>query len=424
MVMLVPIAGEFKFYPLHDQFRVSFGPTVFFFLLLFLSKNRIVLAGLITGISVYIFRLVIDGLVIEPYDFSESFFRRFPALFYYIIYSFVFYLFKVKFYYQPVLLIGILGMFTEITAQAVELTIQYYLIGAEINLESVWQIAIIAIFRSFFVVSFYSMIVLYESKIREEEIKNKNEHLLLLLSSLYEERIHIKKTLKNAEKITKESYEVYRSLKQEEISKEDRIKLAERILKVAGDIHDIKKDNQRIYAGLSKLISSEKFSDFMYMGDLLQIIVNSNRKYALSLGKKIDFIWKTSLTNEKFEVFLLLSLLNNLVANSIEAIDQTGEIIIEASGQQDIIIIEVLDSGSGIQDKYAQIIYKPGFSLKFNQDGSSSSGLGLSYSKEIIRNYGGELYHQSIENRGTKFTIEIPKAKLIKGQHNELFFSR
>ena len=35
------------------------------------------------------------------------------------------------------------------------------------------------------------------------------------------------------------------------------------MLKIAGELHEIKKDNQRIYAGLSKLMAKEKLDDFM-----------------------------------------------------------------------------------------------------------------------------------------------------------------
>ena len=414
MVIMVPIAGEFKFFPLNDQFRVSFGPTIFFFLLLFLNQNKIIIAGIMTSVSIGLFRLVLDLSQLDPFVFADSFYMRLPACFYYFTYALFFYLLKVKKFQHQVLMVGLFGIGLELISQVVELSIQYYIVGVEIVRGSMFQISIIAIFRSFFVVSFYSMFVIYEAKIREEEIKSKNDHLLLLLSNLYEESIHVKKTLKNVEVITKESYELYRSLKKGMLSDQEAKKLSQTALKIAGDIHDIKKDNQRIYAGISKLITSEKFSEYMHLKDLLHIIIKLNDKYADSLGKKINFSLKLDVSNDLYEAYFLLSIVNNLVANSIEAIEQTGEITIYAYEKTEWLHLEVVDTGMGIEDKYHELIYKPGFSLKFNVDGISSTGIGLSYSKEMIAGYGGKIAHAVIPNEGTKFMIKLPKECLIK----------
>ncbi|MFT8323347.1 MAG: ATP-binding protein [Bacillus sp. (in: firmicutes)] len=417
MIFMVPIAGEFKFFPLNDQFRVSFAPTVFFFLLLFLPQKKIISAGIITGVAVGIFRMIVDFLLVDSYTFEHSLYMRLPACFYYISYAFFFAVLRVKKIQNQVWKIGIFGIALEWISQIIELTIQSSILGGMVDIHSmndILQIGTIAIFRSFFVVSFYSMIVIYEAKIREEEITSKNEHLLLLLSSLYEENIHVKKTLKNVEIITKESYELYRSLKNNSLTRAETQQLSQQALKIAGNIHDIKKDNQRIYAGISKLIATENFSEYMQLNELLQIIVKSNDKYAQSIGKKIHFSTELDVSQDQFEVYLLLSIINNLVSNSIEAIKKTGSIAIYAYEKEDRLFIEVSDTGIGIEKKYDKLIYKPGFSLKFDGVGMSSTGIGLSYSKEIITNYGGNITHVAIPGTGTKFMVELPKARLIK----------
>ncbi|MGP7819479.1 ATP-binding protein [Niallia sp. 01092] len=414
MIIMVPIAGEFKFFPLQDQFRVSFAPTIFFFLLLFLPQKKIIQAGIITGIAVGIFRMLGDFFFLESYTLEHSFMMRLPACFYYISYSLFFLIWNVKKMQNQVWKIGVFGIILELTSQLIELAIQSTIIGVKLDLSAFMPIGTIAIFRSFFVVSFYSMIVLYEAKIREEEITSKNKHLLLLLSSLYEEKMQVKKTLNNVEKITKDSFELYRSLKNEEITRLEVQHLSQEALKIAGEIHDIKKDNQRIYAGISKLIASENFSEYMYLPDLLEIIISSNNKYAQTLGKKIQFSTEINVSTDKYEVYFLLSILNNLVSNSIEAIKDTGEITVHAYEKTDWLYLEVIDTGLGIEEKYNDLIYKPGFSLKFDDEGISSTGIGLSYSKETIANYGGAISHETIPGKGTKFMVELPKVRLIK----------
>lgn len=42
--------------------------------------------------------------------------------------------------------------------------------------------------------------------------ESKDEHMLMIVSNLYEETIHLKKTLKTTEHVTKESYQLYREM--------------------------------------------------------------------------------------------------------------------------------------------------------------------------------------------------------------------
>lgn len=61
--------------------------------------------------------------------------------------------------------------------------------------------------------------------------------------------------------------------------------LRQQALQIAGEVHDVKKDNQRIFAGLSKLISDESFTDYMSVHELVNIIIRANAKYARLLEK-------------------------------------------------------------------------------------------------------------------------------------------
>src|SRR5699024_464282 len=99
----------------------------------------------------------------------------------------------------------------------------------------------------------------------------------MIVSNLYEETIQLSKTLKNSENITKECYNLYRTLKrfgsknlhfQEQISR--------KALKISGEIHEIKKDNQRIFSGLSKLISDREFFEYMNIEELKNVTTKAN----------------------------------------------------------------------------------------------------------------------------------------------------
>lgn len=70
------------------------------------------------------------------------------------------------------------------------------------------------------------------------------------------------------------------------------------------------------------------------------------------------------------------------------------------------IIIEVQDNGNGIPEAVLNNIFKPFFTTKPSGKGT---GLGLSMSHDIVKAHGGDLWVESEEGQGSKFSIEIPK---------------
>lgn len=416
MIIVVPLAGEIKFYPFHDTFRVSFATPMFFFFLLLLRKTPPVVPGFLIGLGVLFFRILLDLVIEDPFIFVDSFQTRVPAFFYYLTFSLIFQIIQVnRFHHQPII-IGVMGILIEIVASIAELTVQNINAGNLITLSGFVQVMVIAIFRSFFALALFSIIKLYEAKLREIQIQKKNEHLLMLLSNLYEESIHLKKTLQNAEKITKDTYDLYRSLNQfKEMDGVNIHSFGQKALRIAGEVHEIKKDNQRIFAGLSRLISGENFADYIDIKKLIRIIFRINEKYAYSIDKEITFQYFIEGNYPKFHVYLVLSILNNLVTNAVEAIEEKGFIIITVKECSGFVTFEVKDNGPGIPMKYKEIIFKPGFTSKYDYTGTPSTGIGLSYVKDIVIENKGEI---AVENgpsgEGAIFTIKLPIASLME----------
>ncbi|WP_179368367.1 sensor histidine kinase [Candidatus Nitrosotenuis sp. DW1] len=93
----------------------------------------------------------------------------------------------------------------------------------------------------------------------------------------------------------------------------------------------------------------------------------------------------------------------NIILNSIQAMNNEGTVSIQASEQNDDVVIEVKDTGPGIPDKYMQKIFEPLFTTK-----KGGTGLGLSICKKIIDEHHGSIV---IKNNPTTFTITIPKTQ-------------
>ncbi|WP_255294853.1 ATP-binding protein [Bacillus sp. AFS041924] len=412
-MVIVPIAGELNFHPFDNIFRVSFGTPIFFFSLLYFRNFPSVVMGFLIGVSVFVFRVGLDWIIMTDFNFSSSFSVRFPTFLYYFSYSVLFYLMRVNRFQHPVL-IGIFGITFEIASSLIELILQLYGIGATLTIEELNKIIIIAIFRSFFVLAFINMMKLYELRLKESQTRKENENMLMHLSNLYVESVYLKKTLQNAETITKESYNLYRNMNK---YKEDLdVPIEEwgsKALRIAGEVHEIKKDNQRIFAGLSKLITSESLPEYMSVNDLATMIIRINQKYAGMLGKKIEFVSQIKGQHPHYHIYLMLSFINNLVANAVEAIEHEGTILLSIEKNDDWIESRVIDNGPGIALKNKELIFKPGYTSKYSDDGTPSTGIGLSYIKEMAEELGGQVLLSQTESECI-FTIRLPIDGLVE----------
>lgn len=416
MVIAIPLAGELNFYPFNDFFRVSFGmPTFFFFLIISRNKIHPILSGIIVGISVVVFRVLLDLLI---YDTSYSFQQHYPTFFYYLTFGCLFYLTGANRYIHQSIIIGFMGVIFDILASLGELTFQYLAFDSIIGRVDIHKISIIAIFRSFFTVGLLNLLILYKTRLKQEEIQKQNEQLTIVISSLYEESINLHKTLINSETITKDAYNLYNILKNIDNKTDPIVNLPQIALKIAGETHEIKKDNQRILAGLSKLITDKGFSEYMELNKLLNIALRSNKKYANSLGKHIEISSDIEDEHPDYHVYQIFSIINNVLANAIESIKHTGKITIYVCRDHDMVEFQIKDNGPGIAQNKIHLVFKPGFTNKYDKDGSSFTGIGLTYVKELVESLEGEIYLQSKAGyiSGAFFKIKIPIKKLtLKG---------
>ena len=107
----------------------------------------------------------------------------------------------------------------------------------------------------------------------------------------------------------------------------------------------------------------------------------------------------------------------NLVINGCEAINEHQKaasktsnhlILIRSFRENERVIFSVTDTGIGISASNLGRIHEPFFTTKATEKGK---GLGLSISNQIVRDYGGRIDVESVENRGTTFKVTFPCAQ-------------
>jgi PAS domain S-box-containing protein len=100
----------------------------------------------------------------------------------------------------------------------------------------------------------------------------------------------------------------------------------------------------------------------------------------------------------------LREVLTNLIFNAIDAMPQGGTLKLRSERHEGWVILEVIDTGLGMDEEVQRKIFDPFFTTK----GVSNSGLGLSVSYSLVRRYGGEISIESQAGRGSRFRIQLP----------------
>ncbi len=95
----------------------------------------------------------------------------------------------------------------------------------------------------------------------------------------------------------------------------------------------------------------------------------------------------------------------NVVLNSIQAMPQGGQLIIETSTDDCFASLKVMDTGTGISPKHIPHIFEPYFTTK-----DTGIGLGLAITKRIIEEHGGTIDIMNLQSNdiSTATVIKLP----------------
>jgi NO-binding membrane sensor protein with MHYT domain/anti-sigma regulatory factor (Ser/Thr protein kinase) len=108
----------------------------------------------------------------------------------------------------------------------------------------------------------------------------------------------------------------------------------------------------------------------------------------------------------------LQQVLLNLVVNAIEAMSGTNaprELLIKTLNVGDRVVVQVEDTGPGLDAAQAKHVFEPFYTTK-----SKGLGMGLSISRSIIESHGGHLSARPRPSRGTIFEFTLPAANVLE----------
>ena len=159
---------------------------------------------------------------------------------------------------------------------------------------------------------------------------------------------------------------------------------------------------------------AERFSKIgskpeLILTDLLPVLESCKNYIAARASRNIQFeILKKDHSQflASINVNLFSWVIENLLRNSLDAMDQSGRIEFDLMEDSHWIYLDIKDSGKGIPNSQWKTIFKPGFTTK-----TRGWGLGLSLARRIIENYHqGKIYVKNAEiGKGTTISIQLPR---------------
>jgi putative nucleotidyltransferase with HDIG domain len=99
--------------------------------------------------------------------------------------------------------------------------------------------------------------------------------------------------------------------------------------------------------------------------------------------------------------------ITNLLLNALDATEEKGQISVTVGSQGDSVFVRVQDTGQGISPQTLSQIFDPFFTTKKGQ----GTGIGLTISRNIMRNHGGDLKVSSTPGQGSIFEARLPRWK-------------
>lgn len=110
------------------------------------------------------------------------------------------------------------------------------------------------------------------------------------------------------------------------------------------------------------------------------------------------------------EGFLLEQALSNLLDNAIDFSPRGGVVEVAFTSTETTHTLILRDHGSGIPDYALERVFEPFYSLSRPESGLKSTGLGLSFAKEVAELHGGKVVLANHPGGGAEVRMTLPRA--------------
>lgn len=412
-VLLVSLTSIVYIYPFGSYFRFTVAIVLLIVFLLYFEQFSVLSGTIITGLVIVFFRTTTDFLI-GGQDFKTAVLYNLPSLAYYISFALLFHLFSIRRYKEHIFMLILLLSATDIISNIVELFCRSELVVTKFAL-ILPSIAAVAIVRAILAFMGYYAMKQYQSFILANDRAKRYVEQTVMIAKLKSELFYLEKSSQDIEDVMEKAYWLYKQLNSKvPLTAETEHLPAENALAVAREIHEVKKDYYRVITGIENILRPSSRAQKIKLSEILFIIEQNTIRYLNEIDKKIDITYEQADDFMTDRPYTLVSILDNLIINAIEACSDDGIIkVIETSSSENVYFC-VEDNGVGIDEQEFDLIFNPGYSTKFSpRTGKISTGLGLAHVKNYIELLGGTINVESQPEICTRFLIMLPRSAVL-----------
>lgn len=240
---------------------------------------------------------------------------------------------------------------------------------------------------------FYIAIKFYLTKLSESQAKDRIKFFVNIVHDIRTPLSLIKAPLKIAIKKKDFSDETLEVLKKANNNVVQLTKLVDQLLDF--DSKDLRKSKLKLsYVNIEQALDRicENFIPLMEQRGI--ILTQNHQQTETILPIDIDKLDK---------------ILFNLMSNAVKYTKEKGHIHLATSIVHKRFLISIADDGIGIPSKEQKYIFNRYFRVKNTTNSNNTGfGIGLMIAKELIELHGGEIWFESVVNKGTTFYLTFP----------------
>ena len=156
-------------------------------------------------------------------------------------------------------------------------------------------------------------------------------------------------------------------------------------------------------------IDSREYKPIFHSIDIASAVSRNIESMKINAEKKqlgIFFECPDLMAPVSADLMMINRIITNLLDNAIKYTDPGGDISVKVSDTDDSVVIQIMDTGTGIPAQHLSKIFDPFYRVHGDSEGS---GLGLSIVKTMVEAHGGNIWVESIPGKGSSFIFTLPK---------------
>ncbi len=177
------------------------------------------------------------------------------------------------------------------------------------------------------------------------------------------------------------------------------------------------KNNMVSFLDFEKLEKGQEFYNHELIIDVSATVQNSVKLFKeLARRKQINIITdiKENIT-ARADPAAVDRIVNNLLDNGIKYTQRSVQLRVELNTGRGNLKLVIEDDGIGVSDDQLEHIFKPYHQISPSKRNIQGIGMGLNIVKKIVDDLGGKIKVQSESGKGSRFTIQLKKYEIQKG---------